>query len=100
MPCRPSRRREHEQMSSMHSRPGASRRNPKHWLPRAIMLSLLTFSAGCGTHVAVREPFPRPVMQKLPFSVGLYLGDALVNHVHRETLSDGRDWSIDLGQAN
>jgi hypothetical protein len=39
-------------------------------------------------------------MQKLPFSVGLYLGDAFVNHVHRETLSDGRDWSIDLGQAN
>lgn len=80
--------------------PGASSRNTKHWLPYATMLGVLILSAGCGTHVAVRDLFPQPVMQKLPFSVGLYLGDAFVDHVHRETLSDGRDWSIDLGQAN
>jgi hypothetical protein len=79
---------------------GAPSRNAKHWLPYAIILGVSILSGGCGTHVAVREPFPRPVMQKLPFSVGLYLGDAFVNHVHRETLPGGRDWSIDLGEAN
>jgi hypothetical protein len=88
-------------MSRVHLHfPGASSRNAKQWLPGAIMLSVSILSAGCGTDLAVREPFPRPVMQKLPFLVGLYLGDAFVNHVHRETLPDGRDWSIDLGQAN
>ena len=88
-------------MSRVHLRfLGALSRNAKQWLPCAIMLSVSILSAGCGTDLAVREPFPRPVMQKLPFLVGLYLGDAFANHVHRETLPDGRDWSIDLGQAN
>lgn len=55
---------------------------------------------GCaGAKVAVPTQFPVPLVEKVPLPVGLYLDDALLNYIHRESLEQRGDWEIELGAA-
>lgn len=68
----------------------------KHTLITALVLAAF----GCaGAKVAVPTGFPVPQVAKVPLPVGLYLDEALLSYVHRESLEQRGDWEIELGSA-
>lgn len=50
--------------------------------------------------VVAQSEFPTPVVRQQPYSVGLLLESSLASHTHSETLPDGSQWTVQLGQAN
>ena len=67
---------------------------------RTLMLALALAAVGCaGAKVAVPTGFPVPQVAKVPLPVGLYLDEALLSYVHRESLEQRGDWEIELGSA-
>ena len=67
---------------------------------RALITALALAAFGCaGAKVAVPTGFPVPQVAKVPLPVGLYLDEALLSYVHRESLEQRGDWEIELGSA-
>jgi len=64
----------------------------------AVAILLL---AGCssGASVTVNVSVPRPLVQTIDASVGVYFDDELVNYVHEEELQDHGSFRIDIGAS-
>jgi hypothetical protein len=63
-------------------------------LPMVVALAL----AGCGdVEVATDVDFPKPLVDELPFTVGVYYSDEFRKYVHTEDRW-GVEWKVQLGQ--
>ena len=72
----------------------------KRNVKRTLILALALATCGCaGAKVAVPTGFPVPHVLQVPLPVGLYMDEALLSYVHRESLEGHGDWEIDLGSA-
>ncbi len=61
---------------------------------------LLLIAAGCGgVRVSVPQKFPVPLVERLPFAIGVYLDQPLRQYAHTEKNEAGREWRIELGAA-
>ncbi len=73
---------------------------PERFAKCALSAALVLAAFGCaGAKVAVPTGFPVPQVTKVPLPVGLYLDEALLSYVHRESLGQRGDWEIELGSA-
>ena len=73
---------------------------PERFAKCALIAALVLAALGCaGAKVAVPTGFPVPQVAKVPLPVGLYLDEALLSYVHRESLEQRGDWEIELGSA-
>ena len=73
---------------------------PKPFAKYTLIAALALAAFGCaGAKVAVPTGFPVPQVAKVPLPVGLYLDEALLSYVHRESLEQRGDWEIELGSA-
>lgn len=61
-------------------------------------LAAAVLLAGCiTTRVAVEGEFPAPVMEPLPYTLGVHYPKALEDFVHEEKIASGRTWIVSLG---
>ena len=57
--------------------------------------------AGCGSNVVLEAPtIPKPLINKIPASVGLRMPANFDHFVHEEEIIGREEWSIDLGNSN
>lgn len=57
--------------------------------------------SGCGSNVKLEAPtIPRPLINKIPASVGLRMPAEFQNYLHEEEIIGREEWSIDLGNSN
>jgi hypothetical protein len=56
---------------------------------------------GCGSNVVLEAPtIPKPLINKIPASVGLRMPAEFEHFVHEEEIIGREEWSIDLGNSN
>ena len=73
---------------------------PIHHAKHLLLAVVAASALGCaGAKVAVPKGFPVPQVSKVALPVGLYLDEALLAYVHRESLEGQGEWEIDLGSA-
>lgn len=72
-------------------------RNSSRILGGALVVGLVA----CSTTVPPLEAtFPAPVVENIPASVGVVYDPDLRNFTYNETVSDGTNWTIELGESN
>lgn len=54
----------------------------------------------CTAAVVIESEFPRPLIDTLPVSIGLFYEPGLRDFIHAEALPRSQTWTIDLGDAN
>ena len=79
-------------------------RNPlagqRRW-PLWPLLALCALCAGCkgGASVTVDISVPRPLVEPINATMGVYFDESLQSYVHQEALADHGDYSIDIGAS-
>lgn len=71
--------------------------------PRLRWLALVAGAtlAGCGgSQVIVEATFPKPLVEPLPVTMGVFIPDELYNFIHTEDIPNQSLWTIALGDAN
>lgn len=68
----------------------------------ARSLSIITVSAltACVHSVPVDTEFPEPLVAPLPVEVAVYYDESLIDFEHTESIEQGSDWRVRLGDAN
>lgn len=85
-----------------HRRAGAAGWSPRAGLPSIGVAALLLTLSGClSTSVEMDEetPFPVPLVNKIPITVGLYLPEELLTFTHSENHGDDGNFTISIGEA-
>jgi hypothetical protein len=75
-------------------------RTPPSATRRAIVASLFLLTGCSNEPVVIEQPFPEPVVERLPVHVALYYSPALSEYTHKEPATTERDWTVQLGHAN
>lgn len=71
---------------------------PARLAPLAAVCLLAT---GCATTVPpLTSEFPTPLIENLPLTVGVFYDEDLQNFTYNERVSDGTNWTIELGESN
>lgn len=72
----------------------------RRW-PLWPLLALCILCAGCkgGASVTVDISVPRPLVEPIDATMGVYFDDSLQSYVHQEELADHGDYSIDIGAS-
>jgi len=66
-----------------------------------IVILIAGLAAGCSSSVAFQAPtIPKPLVAKIPMSVGLRMPGNFEHFVHQEIVFGREEWSIDLGRSN
>lgn len=81
----------------MNRRPHPHR--PPAWLAAAGALAWLMI-AGCSQSVQVQSDFPDPLVQALPYSVGLRYLPEFVEYTYSEDLPNDVTWNFAIGTSN
>ncbi len=73
--------------------------------PRPVVfrtLPVLAFAAlsACTHSVPVDTEFPEPLIAPMPVAVAVYYDESLSNFEHTESIEQGSDWKVKLGDAN
>jgi hypothetical protein len=63
-----------------------------------LMLSLLILAA-CKSSLVVKGNFPKPMVDKLPHTLGVYYEPEFANYVYTEKSGDRSSWEINTGPA-
>ena len=65
------------------------------------LLALCALCVGCkgGASVTVDISVPRPLVEPIDATMGVYFDDSLQSYVHQEALADHGDYSIDIGAS-
>ena len=72
----------------------------KHlWLKRSLAPLAGLLLVGCSSSLVVEGEFPRPMVDKLPLTLGVHYEDDFRRYVYQEESEDRISWTIDSGQA-
>lgn len=55
---------------------------------------------GCGGTVELRQPFPTPLVEKLPLGSAIIYPPELANYIHEDQDANGAKWIIPLGEPS
>ena len=61
---------------------------------------VLLIASGCSGSVTVEEPFPAPLVERIPLHIAIHYPPALAEFVYKEDAAAERDWTVQLGAAN
>ena len=65
------------------------------------MLALALLAGGCANNVVVQGAFPEPVLDQLPYTIGVYYPPEFAKHKFRDAgkTIDHADWTVKTGKA-
>lgn len=69
---------------------------PAAWA--ALLLAVAV--TGCDQALTINTPFPEPLVEPLPYDVGVYITPEFAGFTYREDVPNDSDWTIDIGAAN
>ncbi len=88
-------------MTSMVQRNRQQPTGARSGLKRVLATSTLLLLSACGTTgLSVQSTVPRPLIDALPLSMGVLYDSAFQDYKHTESVLDGPEWNIDLGDSN
>ena len=62
--------------------------------------AVLLTASGCSSSVSVQQPFPAPLIERLPLHMAIQYPPALTDFEYKEDGAAERDWTVKLGPAN